>query len=102
MQLHRKKKVEMVVDTACVQQLLHMCERVGAKGYSIIPNVSGKGHRGVRSGEDIFDVFRNVLITVIAAEPVAVKIVEESQQLLANYAGIVYVSDVEVVRDDHF
>lgn len=38
----------------------------------------------------------------IAAEPVAVKIVEESQQLLANYAGIVYVSDVEVVRDDHF
>lgn len=102
MLLYKKKKVEMIVDSVCAPQLLQMCERVGAKGYSVIPNVSGKGHRGVRSDGDIFDIFRNVLILVIAAEPVAMKIIEESQLLLENYAGIVYLSDVEVVRDTHF
>lgn len=102
MHLHRKKKIEIVVDAVCAPQLLKMCERVGAKGYTVISNVSGKGHRGVRGDGDIFDIFRNVLIIIIAAEGVAQRIVEESQPLLENYAGIVYVADVEVVRDDHF
>jgi nitrogen regulatory protein PII len=102
MQLYHKKKVEMVVDAACVPQLLAMCERVGAKGHTLISNVSGKGHRGARSEGDLFDVFRNVLIIIIASDHVAGKIVEGSQKILENYAGIVYVSDVEVVRNDHF
>ncbi len=102
MPMYREKKIEMVVDAACVQQLLAMCERIGAKGYTVIHNVSGKGHRGVRGDEgDIFDVFHNVLIIVLAAEHVAGQIVEESQRLLEYYAGTVYVSDVEVVRNDY-
>ncbi len=102
MQMYRKKKIEMVVDAACLPQLLKMCERVGAKGYTVIPNVSGKGNRGIRDSSDIFDIFRNVLIIVIAAEEIATRIVEESQPLLQHYAGIIYTSDIEVVRNEHF
>ena len=102
MQMHHKKKIEMIVDAACLPQLLKMCERVGAKGYTVIPNVSGKGNRGVRGSSDIFDIFRNVLIIVIATEEIAARIVAESQLLLQHYAGIIYTSDVEVVRDEHF
>jgi PII-like signaling protein len=102
MRLYKKKKIEIIVDSSCAPQLLKICERIGAKGYSVIPNISGKGHRGVRGDSDIFDIFRNVMIVVIATEPVVMRIIEESQVLLENYAGIVYVSDVEVVRDEHF
>ena len=102
MQMYRKKKIEMIVDAACLSQLLKMCERVGAKGYTVVPNVSGKGNRGIRGVGDLFDIFRNVLIIVIVAEDIAVRIVEESQPLLQHYAGIIYTSDVEVVRDEHF
>jgi nitrogen regulatory protein PII len=102
MLLYKKKKIEIIVDSSCAPQLLKICERIGAKGYSVIPNISGKGHRGVRGDSDIFDIFRNVMIVVIATEPVVMRIIEESQALLENYAGIVYVSDVEVVRDEHF
>ncbi|MBM4256933.1 MAG: hypothetical protein FJ147_13680 [Deltaproteobacteria bacterium] len=102
MQMHRKKKVEMIVDSACAPQLLKMCERVGAKGYTVVPNASGKGNRGVRGVGDLFDIFRNVLIIVIASEEIATRIVEESQPLLQHYAGIIYTSDVEVIRDEHF
>lgn len=102
MQMYRKKKIEMVVDATCLPQLLKMCERVGAKGYTVIPNVSGKGNRGIRGSSDIFDIFRNVQIIVIAAEEIATRIIEESQPLLQHYAGIIYTSDVEVIRDEHF
>jgi len=102
MQLHRKKKVEIVVEAPRVHRIIELLDRVGAKGYTVVPNVSGKGHRGVRSEGDIFDVFRNVLVIVVATEPVARRIMEESQKVLENYAGVVYMSDVEVVRESHF
>lgn len=67
-----------------------------------MPDVSGRGNRGVRDEGHLSDVFRNMLIIVIVAEEIANLIVEQSQPLLENYAGIVVVSDVEVIRDEHF
>ena len=101
-QLHRKKKIEIVVEAARARAITEMIEDAGAKGYTVVPDVSGKGNRGVRDEAHLSDVFRNKLIIVIAAEEIADRIVEQSQALLENYAGIVVVSDVEVVRDEHF
>ena len=102
LRFHRKKKVEIVVEAARAKAIVEMIEAAGAKGYTVVPNVSGKGNRGVRDDGHLTDVFRNVQIVVIAAEAIALRIVERSQPLLENYAGIVVVSDVEVLRDEHF
>jgi nitrogen regulatory protein PII len=102
MQLHKKKRVEIVVESARAPRILEMIEEAGAAGYTVVPKVSGKGNRGVRDEAHVSDVFRNVMIIVIARPEVASLIVERSQPLLEHYAGIVYVSDVEVVRDEHF
>lgn len=101
-QLYRKKKIEIVVEAARASAIIEMIESAGAKGYSIVPNVSGKGNRGVRDEGHISDVFRNVLIVVIVDDDLVNRIVEQSQDLLENYAGIVVISEVEVIRDDHF
>lgn len=98
----RKKKIEIIVEAARARAIIEMIEKAGGKGYTVVPNVSGKGHRGIRDEGDLTDVFCNVLIIVISAEHIAARIVEESQPLLENYAGIVLISDVEVIRDDHF
>jgi hypothetical protein len=45
------------------------------------------------------DVFRNIVIIVIAAEEIARRIVEQSQPLLPDYAGIALISDTEVLRN---
>ncbi len=101
-QLHRKKRIDIVVEAVRARAIIEMIEAVGAKGYTIVPDVSGRGNRGVRDEAHLSDVFRNMLIIVIAAEEIANLIVEQSQPLLENYAGIVVVSDVEVIRDEHF
>lgn len=100
--LWRKKKIEIIVEAARARAIIEMIEKAGAKGYTVVSNVSGKGHRGIRDAADLSDVFRNVLIIVVAAEDIAARIVDASQSLLENYAGIVVVSDVEVIRDEHF
>lgn len=101
-QLYRKKRIEIVVEAARARVIIEMIEAAGAKGYTVVPNVSGKGNRGVRDEAHLSDVFRNVMIIVIAAKEIVSAIVEQSQELLKNYAGIVVVSDVEVIRDEHF
>ena len=98
-QLYRKKRIEIIVEAARARAIIEMIE---AKGYTIMPNVSGKGNRGIRDEAHLSDVFRNVMIIVVAAEEIVRRIVEQSQPLLENYAGIVVVSDVEVIRDEHF
>lgn len=100
--LWRKKKIEIIVEAARARAIIEMIEKAGAKGYTVVPSVSGKGHRGVRDSADLSDVFHNVLIIVVAAEDIAARIVDASQSLLEHYAGIVVMSDVEVIRDEHF
>lgn len=100
--LYRKKKVEIIVEAVRGRAVIEMIEAVGARGYSVVPNLTGRGNRGTRDEAHLTDVFRNILIIVVAAEEIAKQIVEQSQPLLENYAGIVVVSDVEVVRDQHF
>ena len=101
-QLYRKKRIEIIVEAARASAVIEMIEKAGARGYTLVPQVSGKGNRGIRGEAHLSDVFRNVLIIVIASEETTNMVVEQSQALLENYAGIVSVSDVEVVRNEHF
>ena len=81
LRFHRKKKVEIIVEAARARAIVEMIEAAGAKGYTVVPNVSGKGNRGVRDDGHLTDVFRNVQIVVIAAEAVARRIVEHHMEL---------------------
>jgi nitrogen regulatory protein PII len=102
MQLYPKKKVEIVVEAARIAKLLEMIKALGGTGHTVIPELAGKGRRGIRDEAHVSDVLRNALIIVIATQDMALRTVEEAHKLLKNYADIIYVSDVSVVRDDHF
>lgn len=100
--MHPKKKVEIVVDASACDRMVRIIENAGAKGHTVIPQVTGKGHRGIRSGHDIFEDTRNVVILAIVPEPIAMRILEEALRVLETTAGVAYVSDVQVARDDYF
>lgn len=97
-----KKRIEIIVETPRSRAVTDMLERVGAKGYTVITGVTGRGARGVRDDDHLTDVFRNTMILVVVGEELVETIVAETHRLLEHYAGIVLVSDVSVVRNDHF
>ncbi|MCG3132962.1 MAG: hypothetical protein HMLKMBBP_00048 [Planctomycetes bacterium] len=100
--MHRKKRIELIVEAAVADRLLRAAEEAGATGHTMIRDVAGKGRRGLRDEAHVSGAFRNVMIVIVASEAVAARVVEASQRILARHAGIVLVSDVEVLRDDHF
>ncbi|MBM3645751.1 MAG: hypothetical protein FJX02_15610 [Alphaproteobacteria bacterium] len=102
MTVHRRKKIEIVVEAAMLADVVEWLTEHGVKGYTTVPKVSGFGRQGRRQAEDPARVFENVLVIAIAGEETARRILAESVERLRDYAAIVYLSDVEVARPDHF
>ncbi|WP_457935434.1 P-II family nitrogen regulator [Mesorhizobium sp. 10J20-29] len=101
-ELYLKKRIEIVIEQIQAEKVIDALEAAGAKGYTIIRKVSGKGNRGIRAGGPFPDIFGNWMIVAIVSEEVAANILDTADALLEDTAGIVYVSDVQVLRDDHF
>lgn len=87
-------KVEIVIDSLEVENVAKLLDEVGVSGYSIINDVVGKGHRGVRSGYELTDLFKNSYIMVVCDEKEMYKIVEAIRPIIKKFGGMCIVSDV--------
>lgn len=102
METHRRKKVEIVIEAVRARDALEWIAGYGVTGHTLIPHVTGAGHQGRQAGDDLAGVFENVLIIAITREDIARRILEDSVRMFENYTAIVYLSDVEVARGEHF
>lgn len=99
---HRAKKLVVVAEAAIKKEILDLALREGAQGYTV-QDAYGYGRRGVRRGNHIplgGNGSKNVRIEILAGEQTARRIAEAlTQQVFPNYAGILYLADVETVRE---
>ncbi|GAB4262863.1 P-II family nitrogen regulator [Deferrisoma sp.] len=96
----RRKLLTIVTEASIERKVTADALRLGAKGYTVC-EASGQGHRGVRQGD--WEANRNVRIEIVCAEQVARSIIDHLvQTYYDDYAMIVFLSDVEVIRPDKF
>lgn len=101
---YKAKKVVVITEKLIVHDVLKIIEAAGAGGYTV-HTTGGKGSRGIRSEDRtrIVDAFANIQVDVIAPEPVALQIAEEvAAKYFADYSGITYLEDVEILRPEKF
>jgi len=74
-----------------------------ATGYTVIHNISGKGHHGFHTAHPMFNEMDSIvmLMTVVAAENVE-PILAGLKPLFARHTGVMFVSDVAVSRVEYF
>ncbi len=99
---HSRKKIEIIVEAPLQKPVLDWLSQQGVKGWSVFPRVIGGGRHGERSGDDITRAFDNVMIVAIASEAVARSVLDGFHTRFADAVAVVYTSDVEVSRADHF
>lgn len=87
-------KIEIVIDSVEVENVGKLLDEIGVSGYSIINDVVGKGSRGVRSGYELTDLFKNSYIMIVCNEVEMHKIVEAIRPIIKKFGGICIVSDV--------
>ncbi|WP_373079491.1 P-II family nitrogen regulator [Zhongshania sp.] len=95
-----KKLLTIVTEAALENILTKDLERLGAQGYTIT-DARGKGGRGSRSAA--WDANGNIRIEVVSDAVIASQIASHLKaQYYDNYAMILFMSDVEVIRPEKF
>jgi len=86
---------------------LHLVEELLVKarvsGFTIVPNVSGRGHHGLHEGHLLFNDMHtlDMLFTVVPEDRVD-PILAGLGTLFERHSGVVFVSDVWVTRKHYF
>jgi nitrogen regulatory protein PII len=97
---HSRKLLTIVTEAALEASLCRDLERLGAHGYTVT-NARGKGSRGKRDAG--WETDANIRVEVVCDQATAARITEHMQRrYYDNYAMILLLSDVQVLRPEKF
>jgi nitrogen regulatory protein PII len=101
--LHPMKEIRVIVAGEQRAFVTDLLDRVNATGYTIIGNVSGKGHHGVREAHFMFSEQESLemIMTVVPQEKVE-PILAGLRPLFERHSGVMFVADVAVSRQEYF
>ncbi|MCH7697006.1 MAG: transcriptional regulator [Proteobacteria bacterium] len=100
MNFYQLRLVTIVTEAALESSLIQDIEQLGAHGYTIT-DARGKGDRGLRNagGETSANIRIEIVCNAQVSEAIAAHL---KQHYYHNYAMILYISDVDVLRPDKF
>lgn len=93
--MHTVKRIEIITISVKVPALCKALDKAGATGYTVIQNVGGKGHRGIRMGDELTGVSQNSMVIVICQETDAEKIVKTAESIIKQFGGICLLTEAQ-------
>jgi nitrogen regulatory protein PII len=101
--LHPMKKIEVIVAGEQENSIAAMMEEANIRGFTLIRNISGKGHHGFHEGKILFnDKASLVMFIAVATEESIASIAVGMKTLFQSNSGVMFVSDVSVARLEYF
>ena len=95
-----RQLLTIITEAALEHRLVQDLERLGAGGYTI-SDARGKGSRGVRDAG--WSSSGNIRVEVVCEASLAERIVEHLRdRYYRNYAMVVFLSEVAVLRPEKF
>src|SRR6476620_7504267 len=100
--LHSMKEIRVIVSGEHRAFVTEMLDKQ-ATGYTVIGNVSGKGHHGVREAHSMFSEQESlVMIMAVVPEENVEPILAGLRPLFERHSGVMFVNDVAVSRREYF
>jgi nitrogen regulatory protein PII len=101
--LHPMKEIRVIVAGEHRSFVTELFDKVNATGYTIIGNVSGKGHHGFREAHFMFSEQESlVMIMTVVPEEKVEPILAGLRPLFDRHSGVMFVADVAVSRREYF
>lgn len=95
--MKKMKKIEIILESVYLNRLIELFDKKEITGYTIIRDVEGKGITGIKSADEITDVFTNNYVFTVCDEDELMSIVEDIRTFIKRYSGRCIVSDVSWV-----
>ena len=103
MQTFPKKRIEIMVEAPIMGRVLAKLDELGVGGYTVLPAIAGRGREGVWHRDGLVGrAGAVVLVVCILDESRMEEVLDALFKLVSRQIGIVTVSDVAVIRKDHF
>jgi nitrogen regulatory protein P-II len=91
------KKVEFVIEAVYVKRLIDLFKQHDIHGYTIIKDIEGAGGHGVRTADDVSDMFTNNYIFTVCEAKQFENMEIDVRKFLEKYGGKCMLSDVKLL-----
>jgi nitrogen regulatory protein PII len=100
---HPKKRLEIIVEAPALQRVLKALDQADVSGYTVVPALQGRGsHGGWNRDDSLNNASHMVQVVCITSDHRAEAAVEAVYKIVKRQIGILLMSDVTVVRPEHF
>ena len=97
------KKMEVIIRGDLWKYLEEVLNDSSITGYTVIRDVSGKGHQGYHGGRLIFNEKDSYLMLVaVSSEENIEKVIQQINPFVTENSGVIFVSDTSVIRASYF
>jgi PII-like signaling protein len=97
-----RQRVEILVDSPLLPRIIKAAESAGIKAHTVFPALSGTGHAGGWSDDQITGASSKVLFVAITTKEKAAALTDRLAPLLDSYGLVLILSDVQVIRAAKF
>ncbi|KUO59350.1 hypothetical protein APF79_03060 [bacterium BRH_c32] len=91
------KKLEIVIENIELDNLCRILDNAKVTGYTIIPEVTGKGALGKKITFGLSDIIKYAMIIIIESDEKTKEIIEKIKPIMRTYSGIAFISDTEII-----
>lgn len=103
MQMHLKKRIDLIIEMPLVRRVTERLERAGVSGYSVLPVIAGAGRSGAWSADGLIGEAGHMAAIVCIVDAGKVDaVLDQVFAVVQRQIGFVTVSDVSVVRPERF
>lgn len=103
MKTYAKKRIDIMIESPLLARATSLLDENGVTGYTVIPALAGRGKDGAWHRDGVIGRAGSlVMVFCILDQEHIERVLEPLFELVKGQIGIVTVSDVEVVRPDHF
>lgn len=89
------KRLEIITSSVERHRIEAIFNDLDLTGYTYIQDVAGMGRRGFHSGDELTDVFKNIIYIIACEEEKADQVTEAIRPILTEFGGICLINDVE-------
>jgi nitrogen regulatory protein PII len=102
MQKHTRKKLEIIIESAILKRTEAILSECGVHVFTVFDGREGRGLAGRWDDENVADALEQRLIIAVTTAEAADKVFEKMAAVFQRYPGVIYASDVEVMRVERF
>lgn len=100
---HPRKRIDIFIEAPLMNRVIEALDHADVTGYTVLPAMAGRGRRGEWRRDDAVNIAGQLVCVVcITGAEKAEAVLAAVHRMLARQIGIVTVSDVNVIRADHF